>query len=89
MLFHLRVLYRKYIKQYKKGDLVEVIVPPPRYQYPTVEPLRYICEAQLGIIINIVGKNYLLNDERHVKIFCTATQKIVIYPYCSIGYLWW
>ena len=87
MLFHLRVLYRKYIKQYKKGDLVEVIVQPPRY--PTVEPPRYLCEAQLGIIVNIVGKNYLLNDERHIKIFCTTTQKIVIYPYRAIGYLWW
>lgn len=87
MLFHLRVLYRKYIKQYKKGDLVKVIVQPPRY--PTVQPPRYLWEAQLGVIVNIVGKNYLLNDQRHIKIFCAATQKIVIYPYRSIGYLWW
>jgi len=87
MLFHLRVLYRKYIKQYKKGDLVKIIVQPPRY--PTVEPLRYLCEAQLGIIVNIVGKRYLLNDQRHIKIYCAASQEIAIYPYYSIGYLWW
>jgi ribosomal protein L21E len=79
MLFHLRVLYRKYIKQYKKGDLVKIIVQPP----------RYLCEAQLGIIVNIVGKRYLLNDKRHIKIYCIATQEIAIYPYYSIGYLWW
>ena len=81
MLFHLRVLYRKYIKQYKKGDLVEVTYAYFHWQY--------LCDAQLGIIVNIVGKNYLLNDERHIKIFCAATQEIVIYPYYSIGYLWW
>ena len=87
MLFHLRVLYRKYIKQYKKGDLVKIIIQPP--QYPTIKPLRYLCKTKLGIIVDIVGKNYLLNDKRHIKIFCAATQKIVIYPYRSIGYLWW
>jgi len=86
MLFHLRVLYRKYIKQYKKGDLIEVFENPPRY--PTVSWQCY-ARPQLGIIVNIVGNNYLLNDERHIKIFCAATQKIVIYPYRAIGYLWW